>query len=124
LRTSDRGLATLAGGSDGAYARGISQGWSATQVLVVRRVAQLAADHAVRVEPARLGLDPTATLDDAALREAVGQLHRRVLSRRPTDRELDGLVAHHRLVEARTGVESAWISVVVVLLRDPSFLIY
>ena len=124
LRTSDRGLATLAGGSDGAYARGISQGWSATQVLVVRRVAQLAADHAVRVEPARLGLDPTATLDDAALREAVGQLHRRILSRRPTDRELDGLVAHHRLVEARTGVEAAWISVVVVLLRDPSFLIY
>ncbi len=124
LRTSDRGLATLAGGSDGAYARGVSQGWSATQVLVLRRVAQLAADHAVRVEPDRLGLDPSLRLEDDALRATIEQLHRRLLSRRPTGQELDALAAHHRLIEESEGPEAAWISVLVVLLRDPSFLIY
>ena len=124
LRTSDRGLATLVGGSDGAYARGITQRWSATQVLVLQRVAQLAADHAVRVEPERLGIDPAAPLGDDELRAAIQQVHRRVLSRPSTDRETDALLAHHRRVEVEAGTTAAWTSTLVVLLRDPTFLIY
>lgn len=125
LRTSDAGLATLAGAGDGAFARGVAQDWSATLVLVQQRVAEAAADHAVRVEPGRLlDVDPTATLDEQTLRDALSAVHLRVLSRAPDADELDALAAHHAAVASGSGPEAAWVSVVTVLLRDPELLHY
>lgn len=125
LRTSTDGLATLAGAGDGEFAIGVAQDWSATLVLVQERLAELAADHAVRVEPDRLlPVAPDAALDDAALRDALAAVHRRVLSRAPDAEALDALADHHAAVAASAGPEAAWVSVVTVLLRDPELLHY
>lgn len=122
LRTSDAGLASLAGGPDGRYAVGVTQEWSATLVLVQRRVAEAAADHAVRVEPDRLiPVDPAAALDDAALRDALAEVHLRVLSRAADEAGIDALAAHHA---ATGGGEAGWTSVLTVLLRDPMLVMY
>lgn len=125
LRTSTYGLATLAGAGDGEFATGVAQDWSATLVLVQNRVAEAAADHAVRVEPSRLlAVDPTAELDYDALREAIAALHLRVLSRAAAESELEALSTHHAEVARLSGSEAAWVSVLTVLLRDPELLVY
>jgi hypothetical protein len=125
LRTSDRGLATLAGGSDGRYARGLSQTWSATQVLVVERVALLAADALVQGDWARLlTVDPRTPVEGEALRAALADLHLRVLSQPAGPEGLQQLAEHHAAVAAEAGPAAAWTSVISVLMRDPEFLVY
>jgi hypothetical protein len=125
LRTSEQGLAALAGGPDGEFTRGISQDWSATLALVQRRTAEAAAYHVVSLEPERLlSVEPSANLEQAALEAEIVRVHRQLLSRSPQPDELVALREHHAAVAAETGQEAAWVSLITVLLRDPDFLQY
>ena len=123
LRNADIGLRALAGGGDGRFATGVTQDTTATLWMVQEQLAQGAAWHVVHAAPDRLpDLDPAATPAD--LDADLDRVHTRFLSRAPTTDERAALAAHWQLVADRADPETAWTSVITVLLSDPALLVY
>ena len=123
LRNADIGLRALAGGGDGRFATGVTQDPTATLWMVQEQLAQGAAWHVVHTASDRLpDLDPAATPAD--LDADLERVHTRFLSRAPTPDEVAGLAAHWQQVSDATDPETAWTSVITVLLSDPALLVY
>jgi hypothetical protein len=125
------GYRVLSGGVDG-YAVGRPQGEPGlTWTLVVKRLAQAAADHAVAEElegGAERRLFGAITLTDRpgdpAFTAELERLHWRLLARRVDSERLAAVEALWTDVEAEDGPAAAWATVVSALFRDPEFVGY
>lgn len=133
LGSDTRGLRTLGGGMDGRSVIRAATTPSATTVLVVQRLSELAAPWAVahdaeRPEEAQLfgGLDFTETLDSDRdeIEAAIDHLVVRALARRPTGPERDALVSTWEDAAAIATAEEAWAAVLATLIQDPEFVLY
>lgn len=130
LSTDLVGLRVLAGGTDGQYVTVPSDRPTATTVMVQERLAQAAAYHLIEYErahpsaPRLLTVNPDETPTAEALDAQIADLHRRILSRRATDEELAELADLYAEVSALAGPAAGWQSVLTVLMRDPSFILY
>ena len=129
------GYAAAAGGTDGIDVTSPSKRPSPQALLVHERLAEAAAEHAVRqtalapgsvawFDRIDLAWRPGPDREDMAalLRTA----HRRALGRAATDDEIDALIALWAEVYALEGDEPvlAWSGALSLLLRDPEFVLY
>ncbi len=126
-----RGYRQLLGGVDGVSITEPQAAPGLTWALVVKRLAEAAADHVVRVElegdgPRRLfgelSLDDLP--GDAAFDAALDTVHRRAFGTRPDDAWRDSVTGLWNGVAATDGAAGAWRAVVAVTLRDPAFVAY
>ncbi|MCB9763344.1 MAG: hypothetical protein H6739_26495 [Alphaproteobacteria bacterium] len=130
MNTDGRGLRTLAGGVDGLTSASVARETTPTMLLSVERLAQSAADHAAQQALSDLAGQslfeaPLDITDPTVLEEQLTLLHRKVLSRRPSEAELDALVSHWQGVFDATGsAAEAWESCVSVLMQHPDFVLY
>lgn len=114
------GYRVLAGGVDGLNVTQPEREPTLSQALVLKRLAQAAAQHAV----AERELLSDAELEAGPGAETLIRLHRRIHGVTP---DADQLAADEALwaeVAAISGPLQAWASVVTVLLRDPAFWMY
>lgn len=136
LTTDTWGVRVLAGGMDGIIVTQPATDHSASEQLVVERLAEAASAYAVAQEGARAAAERTlfrevddldASPSDAALRAQVQALVLRVHTRRldADDEEVDALVTLFRALEAETGApDQSWAALLAALLRHPDFLHY
>jgi hypothetical protein len=127
---SDRtGFRVLAGGVDGVGVTQPAREPSLTWALVVKRLAQGAAAHAVSGDyagdgPNLLSVGLGVSAGDSKFSEQLARLCLRLFGREITPDEEDSLAALFNAVEAESSQEEAWVSLVSVLLRDPEFVSY
>lgn len=116
------GVRTLAGGYDGKAVTQPLRRSNPTVVLVHRRLAELAATHAVTHpdNPLFQGRSPTDVDDD----ELLEHLFRATLSRRPDAEEADLARELRDTVAAAEGAEAGWAAVTALLLRHPDFVTF
>jgi hypothetical protein len=131
LANDDLGYRVLAGGVDG-YAVGRAQTepgitWS----LVIKRLSQAAAAHAVQAELTDGGprtLFPTVSIDDrpgtASFDADLKAIHWRMYARRPDADRLAAYAALWEATEAEDGAAAAWSNLISVMIRDPEFVGY
>jgi hypothetical protein len=126
------GLRVLGGGVDGMFLLTPQQDPGMTWSLVAERAAQVTAQVIVRNELVALSTETTvlqgATLDlatsDPAWAALVEDLHLHLLGARP---DADRMAAYTTLFDAlraQDGDEAAWTGLLIVMLRDPEFLVY
>lgn len=130
------GVRVLAGGMDGMIVTQPATDHSASEQLVVERLAEAAAGYAVEREAA---LDPServlfreiedlgASPTDEALQEQLAALVLRAHTRRldASDEELVALAELYRALELELGTSDlAWAATLSALLRHPDFLQY
>jgi hypothetical protein len=99
-------------------------------LLVIKRLAQQAAYHVVQRD---LVEDDDETLlhrdwlelsDEDDLKDAIGELHWRLVARRASQDDLEALMSLFWSVEAESNAASAWQSVLTVLFRGSDFVSY
>ena len=130
LKNDRIGHRVLAGGVDGDGVDRPASSPSMSQALVVKRLAQLAAEHVV-------DRDLLSGQEGGLLRSewwglessndriaALSELHWRLLARRPSAEEAEALHSLFEAVESHAGEQRAWQSAVSVLLRDTEFVSY
>ena len=127
-RNDASGYRVLAGGIDGEHVLSLEPGPTLTWALVVRRVAQAAAQGVVENDLGgganrRLLLTVTTgdTAKDPAFEQELRALYWRLLSRRPDDAEIAGLSALWVDIAERSGGKAGWVGVVSALFQDPDF---
>jgi len=112
------GFRVLAGGVDGDSISRAQESPGLTWWLVVQRLAEAAADHAVNHEgPVFDGL----SLTEAPSSDDLGRLWWRLMATEASETQLAALAALWDEVAATEGSEAAWSAVLSVLLRDPLF---
>ena len=120
MRNDEDGFRVLAGGVDGRQAVVPSKSPGVTAALVVERLAQAAASHAV-ANPDEAPLVDGIDLDGEP-GAGIEAMHWRLLARRGESAELAELEALWLEIEAEDGRDEAWAAVISVLLRDAEFL--
>lgn len=113
LDNSVEGYRTLGGGVDGEYVTQAQRVPSASQLLVVRRVAEAASMHAVES-----GALPPPDDDVSAW---VAQRYWQLTAVRPTDDQVADLVELHGVIDAVDGADAAAAGVLSAVLQDPEF---
>ncbi len=123
------GYRVLAGGVDGATVRRPALNPSVSRTLVIKRLAQAAAETVVTHDLAaaaaerrlvgRSLADAALLPDDASLAAEIGEVHRRVLGVAPDEERLGLEVALYGEAWALGGAGAGWQTVVAALLRDP-----
>jgi len=136
LQTDLYGVRTLAGGVDGVYATRLATEPMATMALVVERLAQAAAWHAVEQDRAnpddprlfeQVNFTETSRTDPDRIVAQIQGLHLRLFGARVA---ADGpeVEANQQLFDdlydATSDPAQAWAGLLSVLLRDPDFLFY
>lgn len=127
---SDRtGFRVLAGGLDGVGVTQPSRGPSLTWALVVKRLAQGAAYHAVAGDsvgegPNLLSAGVGVSAGDPNFDLELERLFLRLFGREVTPDEQASYSEFFSVVEAETSQEAAWRSLLSVMLRDPEFVSY
>jgi hypothetical protein len=129
LYNDEQGYRVLGGGVDGVEVQSAATSPSLTQVLVLQRAAQGAAQQAVQAAQAgESGLLSAADLElrpgEEAFRDRLVGLHRRLLGEEPDEEMLLAEEALWLAVEAESGSATAWTSLLAALLRDPAFWVY
>lgn len=112
LDNSAIGHRTLGGGVDGDFVTSPQRVPSATQVLVVQRLAEAAAGHAVDEGLVTPPADVGAWVDEQFWALTARELE-------ASDR--DALVALYTTIEARSGADEATAATLSALLQDPEF---
>jgi hypothetical protein len=136
LHSDDYGVRTLAGGVDGTYSTRPADAPTATSALVLERISQAAAAHAVEAD----GADPqnarlftlvdfreTPETDRAAMAAQVQRLHLLLYGRHVAidgEEVEDNLALWSELHGVLGDPEACWAGLLSVLLRDPDFLFY
>ena len=115
------GLRTLAGGFDGKNVTRPLRQPNPTVLLVQRRLAELAATHAVAHPENPLFLGDLPSIDDDA---AWRRLFMATLSRPPSSAERDAFRELWGEVATDEGEAAAWAAVVTALLRHPDFVTF
>lgn len=134
FETDVTGIRSLAGGIGSDFTRGTPMEPSATQALVMQRVAEaagqyvVAADRADRANPLLFQrLNPGAVSSEAEMREQLVDLWLRVLGKR-VDARSDEVEASldlwTELYAAGGDSALAWSGVVTWMLRHPDFILY
>lgn len=130
LKNDRFGYRVLAGGVDGDGVDSPATSLSVSMLLVFKRLAQSAAHHVVQrdlVEDDDEGLLRPEWLeisDEDALKTAIAELHWRLMARRASQEDLEGLMSLFWSVEAESNSLSAWQSVLTVLFRGSDFVSY
>jgi hypothetical protein len=136
MRSQMEGFYNLAGGVDGDFVTESAREPSITLMLVQERLAEAAADFGVKREAFDGETHLFVELNDwtetseshpEVIRRQIQHLHQRVLSRTLADGgdELEEYVSLWDELYAETGDPlRAWRGILIVLLRDPDFLIY
>ena len=133
-RSRDRcqlGLRILGGGVDGAEVFTPQASPSESWALVVWRLAQAGAAHAVDHDLST-GASPRlfqhADIDtapgDAEFDAELSHLHWALFARRADAIWLDGATALWTEIEARSGTEAAWAVLLTTMLSDPEYVSY
>ena len=123
LGNDELGFRVLAGGVDGDAVTRPQRDPGLTWALVVKRLAEGAADHAVQqalagAAPSVLsGIDVQSSPDDATL----AALHWRLFAEAADDEWLRDVAALWQAVAEADGAAAAWTAVLSVMLRDPAF---
>ena len=122
------GLRVLAGGIDGEQVTTPLRGPTLPWALVVKRMAEVSAAHAVEQELVADGprrLFSTVRLTDAPDSEPFAAeltaLERRLLGAALPADEHAALVSLWEALEASSDAQAAWTGVVSVMMRDPAF---
>ena len=133
MDSEQMGFRTLAGGADGTIVTQSARSPNATISLVAERLAEAAAEYAVRndagSQPPRLFTEanPAEVPTDAAMVAQIQVLHARIFGNRVAAAG-EEVVANKQLWNDLYGVtgepEEAWTGLLSVLLRDPEFLLY
>ncbi len=118
LLEDEAGYRVLLGGVDGRYVTRPSDRASLTWGLASKRLAEAAAEHALSTGRLRIEGAP----GEADFRNDLSRLHWRLLARRASEGELDGLVQLGLDVQASADTETARWACLVALLRHPEFL--
>jgi len=127
---SDRtGFRVLAGGVDGVGVTQPSRGPSLTWALVVKRLAQGAADYAVAGDyagdgPNLLSVGVGSSYGDPNFDIEIERLVLRLFGRALMQGELASYGELFAAVEAEESQQAAWRSVLTVMFRDPEFVSY
>jgi hypothetical protein len=128
LANDEQGYRVLGGGVDGAEVFSHQSDASLSWALVVWRLAQMGAAHAVEhdmedPESARLFkyADLDMTPEDAAFEEELRHLHWSLLARRADNRWLTDATELWRETEADSGSETAWTILLTTLFAHPEF---
>ncbi len=127
---SDRtGFRVLAGGVDGIGVTQPSREPSLTWALVVKRLAQGAAAHAVAGDyagsgPNLLSVGLGVSSDEPKFGQELASLFLRLFGREVTPDEEAAFGDLFAAVAAEASQEAAWTSLVSVMLRDPEFVSY
>ena len=121
MRTDTSGFRTLAGGVDGRYVLKPAPEPSLTQALVTKRLAEAAAEYAVR-NGTFFTVATVATTPDAP--EFAQQLDAWAWRLTADRADVDGLTALWTEVATYTDAEDAWAAVIAASLRDPALVIY
>jgi hypothetical protein len=133
LESDESGYRLMLGGADGDLVTTTSLGPGLSRSLVIQRLAQAAAMYVVPLDLVappedRLLLGTSQALVPVAtgpeFDAEVNNLYVRLLSRTPEPTELAEASALFEAVGAISDVETAWESVVTVLMRDPDFWSY
>ncbi|RME26090.1 MAG: DUF1549 domain-containing protein [Deltaproteobacteria bacterium] len=132
LGNDDLGYRILAGGVDGVAVTRPQRDPSVSQQVVLRLLAQGAADFVVTsdlalpAEERRLltGVDGDTTSADPAFVDQLETLHLRFHGRPATDDALAEETALFDAVAAADGTAAAWAAVIALLIRDPAFWTY
>jgi hypothetical protein len=135
MQTDTYGLRTLAGGIDGTFVTSPATEPLATMVLVQERLAQAAASYALDHDSDRpleerlfqVSLMSTPDTDLEAMVEEIQWLHLRILGARieANGPEVEAnLALWEDIYSAEADPRAAWMAVLTVLLRDPTFLFY
>ncbi|MCP4806075.1 MAG: hypothetical protein GY913_06605 [Proteobacteria bacterium] len=113
LDNSVMGYRTLGGGADGEYVSVSQQVPSATQMLVVRRLSEAAAGHAI----------DTGTLSPPSgdVEAWITALYWQATARELADEDLAALVGLYDAVQAHSGDDEAAAAIVSAILQDPEF---
>ena len=134
LRNDETGYRMLAGGVDGWAVTEPQTAPSLPWSLVMRRMAQAAADRAVNEELERqnqqvpdvffggLGMDDRP--GDPAYRQALGDIWWRLTGTLLSDEDRNTYAQLWLDVEAQDGPSMAWRTVLTAMMRDPLFLTY
>jgi hypothetical protein len=131
MQSDTMGFLTLAGGADGQYATRAADGPNSTLLLVQERLAEAAAENAVRNGGGGLlkglDLDATPTTNKGHLVSQLQHLHFRIFGNRVA---ADGAEVEANLglfadvLEVTGDTTTAWEAVLTALLRDPDILFY
>jgi len=132
LANDEHGYRILAGGLDGIDVARPAIHPTLTRTLVIKRLGQAGADAAVRGELVdggeRLLFGDALTLDlrpgDEAFDAELTRLHTRLFGAAPSAERLAADLAFWTQVAAAADAQTAWTSLVAVLLRDPAFWTY
>ena len=123
MHNDSDGFRVLAGGLDGLTVFSPQREPGLTWALVIKRLSEASASHAVgqaaagSPPPVLSGIDVAAAPDAATLAE----LHWWLLAREAEDAWLTDIAELWSAVEALEGPQSAWTAVLSALLRDPDF---
>ncbi len=125
------GFRTMAGGVNPPLVDEVARGHSVSRDLVLKRLAQAGAAHAVQGDlvdgdgPGLLSqVDLASMPGDAAFDAQLDLLHRRVLGRPPSEERRSLDEALWTEVEAASDPATAWTLLLGGLLRDPAFWTY
>lgn len=133
LDSDETGYRVLLGGADGLTVREPNLEPSVSRSLVLRRLAEAAADSvaahdfSVPRDGRRLigtTVDDLPTTDAGALAAEIAAVHLRILGRAPTDAEALELATFYEDAARATDARTAWAGLVGALLRDPGFWTY
>ncbi len=132
LDDDKKGLRVLGGGVDGLFLLTPQQDPGMTWSLVAERAAQVTAQVIVRNElvadAPETDVLPGATLElattDPAWADTVGDLHLHLFGARADAERMAAYTALFDALRAESGDEAAWTGLLVVMLRDPEFLVY
>ena len=125
------GLRTLAGGVDGIQVTQAQQDPSLSGTLVIKRIAQAAADHVV-THDSDSPQDPTLLKEawlqsgpgEAAFEEALQELALLLWSQSMPQETAEQYAAFFTQVEQAADRQQAWTSLVAAMMRDPKFWSY
>jgi hypothetical protein len=130
LRNDGFGYRVLMGGVDGDGVDSPATSLSVSMLLVIKRLAQQAAYHVVQRDLVKdddetlLHRDWLELSDEDDLKDAIGELHWRLVARRASQDDLEALMSLFWSVEAESNAASAWQSVLTVLFRGSDFVSY
>ena len=121
----------LLGGIDGRSTTQWLEAPSATRQLTLKRLSQLAAEHAVSTaidmsgHELFLGHSPTSIgANDASFTAVVTSWNLRLMGEAPTQEEMDILQARFMEAESSFGRETAWTSMLSIFLRNTNTWLY
>lgn len=131
LRQDDYGYRVLVGGTDGFKVVRPQGDPGLTWALVLKRLAQGVATHAVQTEllgdgerQLLLYVDTDTPSTDPLFQQELVDLHRRLLATRPSAERLAADTALWDELNTLHGPEVAWAGLLAALLRDPAFVSY